>query len=116
MSRVPLSVRNDVVYDAIYVVVDRFSKIALYFPVTKTITASEVIDLLIDCVFTRFGFPDEIVSNRDPRFTSEFWSEMCFYAKMKRRLSTAFHPQTDGQTERQNQTLQEYLRAFYLET
>jgi hypothetical protein len=85
---------------------------ALYFPVKKTITATEVADILIDAVFTCYGFPAGIVSDRDPRFTSEFWSELCYYAKVKRRLSTAFHPQTDGQTERQNQTLQEYLRAF----
>jgi hypothetical protein len=112
MSGVPPSMRGGVAYDAILVVVCRFSKMALYFPVKKTITAPQLIDLLIDCVFTRFGFPDGIVSDRDPRFTSEFWSEVCFYAKVKRRLSTAFHPQTDGQTERQNQTIQEYLRAF----
>jgi hypothetical protein len=67
-----LSYRGDVVYNAIYVVVDRFSKIALYFPVKKTITASEVIDLLIDCVFSRFRFPNRLVSDQDPRFTSEF--------------------------------------------
>ena len=64
--------RGDIAYDSILVVVDRFSKIALYFPVKKTITAPQVIDLLIECVFTRFGFPDGIVSDRDPRFTSEF--------------------------------------------
>ena len=112
MSGVPLSKRGEVVYDAILVIVDRYSKMALYFPVQKTIKAAEVADILIDSIFTRFGFPKGIVSDRDPRFTSEFWSELCYYAKVKRRLSTAFHPQTDGQTERQNQTLQEYLRAF----
>jgi transposase InsO family protein len=112
MSGLPISVRGGVAYDAILVVVDRFSKMALYFAVSKTITASETADLLIDTVFSRFGFPSGIVSDRDPRFTSEFWSELCYCAKITRRLSTAFHPQTDGQTERQNQTLQQYLRAF----
>ena len=112
MSGVPLSMRGEVVYDAILVIVDRYSKMALYFPVTKTVKAADIADILIDSVFTRFGFPNGIVSDRDPRFTSDFWSELCYYAKVKRRLSTAFHPQTDGQTERQNQTLQEYLRAF----
>jgi hypothetical protein len=112
MSGIPISMRGTVAHDAILVVVDRYSKMALYFPVSKTITAAETADLLIDAVFTRFGFPSGIVSDRDPRFTSDFWSELCYYAKVTRRLSTAFHPQTDGQTERQNQTLQEYLRAF----
>jgi transposase InsO family protein len=112
MSGIPLSMRDGVAYDAILVVVDRFSKMALYYPVKKSITAVETANLLIDTVFTRYGFPAGIVSDRDPRFTSAFWSELCYWAKVKRRLSTAFHPQTDGQTERQNQTLQEYLRAF----
>jgi hypothetical protein len=88
--------RGGVAYDSILVVVCRFSKIALYFLVKKTINAPQVIDLLIDSVFTRFGFPNGIVSNRDPRFTSEFWSEVYYYAKVKRRLSIAFYPQTDG--------------------
>jgi hypothetical protein len=112
MSGVPLSMRGGVAYDAILVVVDRYSKMALYFPVSKTITAVETADLLIDNVFTRFGFPSGMVSDRDPRFTSQFWSDLCYYAKITKRMSTAFHPQTDGQTERQNQTLQEYLRSF----
>jgi transposase InsO family protein len=112
MSGVPLSMRDGVAYDAILVVVDRYSKMALYFPVSKTITAVQTADILIDRVFSRFGFPSGIVSDRDPRFTSEFWSDLCYYAKITRRMSTAFHPQTDGQTERQNQTLQEYLRSF----
>ena len=112
MSGVPPSLLRDCVYNAILVVVDRYSKMAVYLAVKKTITAEQTWSLLEDCVFSRFGWPEGIVSDRDTRFTSDFWSELCFYAKVKRRLSTAFHPQTDGQTERQNQTLQEYLRAF----
>jgi hypothetical protein len=52
------------------------------------------------------------VSDRGSLFTSHFWAEVCYATKIKRRLSTAFHPQTDGQTERQNQTLEQYLRAY----
>lgn len=58
------------------------------------------------------GLPDSIVSDRGSLFTSKFWSALCFHLKIKQRLSTAFHPQTDGQTERQNQTLEQYLRGY----
>ena len=100
------------VYDAILVIVDRFTKIARYVPVRKTIDAPELADTLIKAWVKDFGLPDSIVSDRGSVFTAKFWSSLCYYLKIKRRLSTAFHPQTDGQTERQNQTLEQYLRAF----
>ena len=56
--------------------------------------------------------PNSIVSDRDSVFTSKFWSSLCYFLSIKRRLSTAFHPQTDGQTEWQNRTMEAYLRAF----
>jgi len=89
------------VYNAICVIVDRYTKMALYLPIVKTITVTELADLFLNEVVRRFGTPRGIVSDRGSIFTSEFWSELCFAAKIKRRLSTAFHPQTDGQTERQ---------------
>jgi transposase InsO family protein len=52
------------------------------------------------------------VSDRDSVFTSQFWSDLCYLNRVHRKLSTAFHPQTDGQTERNNQTLIQYLRCF----
>ena len=58
------------------------------------------------------GLPDSIISDRGAIFTSKFWSSLCYFFVIKRRLSTAFHPQTDGQTERQNSTMEAYLRAF----
>ena len=85
---------------------------AWYIPTLKTVTASELADLFVDQVVRFFGLPTGIVSDRGSVFTSQFWSDFCFSAKVKRRLSTAFHPQTDGQTERQNQTLEQYLRAY----
>ena len=56
--------------------------------------------------------PDSIVSDRGSVFMSKFWSSLCYFLSIKRRLSTAFYPQTDGQTERQNSTIEAYLRAF----
>ena len=60
----------------------------------------------------KYGSPRGIVSDRDTRITSKFWAEVCSYSLIKRRLSTAFHPQTDGQTEILNRILENYLRAY----
>jgi hypothetical protein len=98
--------------DAIFVVVDRFSKMVRYLACTKVIDAPHMANLLYDDVFSKFGFPRSIISDRGSLFTSAWWSTFCHDLTVKRRLSTAFHPQTDGQTERQNQTLEVYLRAY----
>lgn len=113
ITGVPYSKNSDgVEFDAIFVVVDRFTKMALYIPCQKTIDASELADLFIKHVTARFGNPQSIVSDRGTLFTSKFWSTLCYALRIKSRLSTAFHPQTDGQTERQNQTLEQYLRSY----
>ena len=112
ITGLPPSKRRGCVYDAILVIVDRYTKMARYITTTKTVTAVELAELFYEEVICRFGVPKGAVSDRGSVFTSAFWSEMCYYLKMKRRLSTAFHPQTDGQTERQNQTLEHYLRCY----
>ena len=63
-------------------------------------------------VFNRYGFPEVIVSDRDPRFTSAFYTEWCRILRIRQNLSTAFHPETDGQSERFNRTLQQVLRCY----
>ena len=98
--------------DAILVIVDRFTKYTLMFPISTTMTASELAELFYNEVELQFGPPKGIVSDRGSLFASSFWSSLCFYSKIRRRLSTAFHPQTDGQTERVNQVLEQYLRCF----
>ena len=62
--------------------------------------------------FLRTIVPDSIVSDRGSVFTSEYWSSLCYEMGIKLRLSTALHPQTDGQTERQNQEVETYLRIY----
>lgn len=99
-------------YNAILVVVCRFSKYALYIPTTKNLTADGLATLLFYHVFRHFGLPGGIVSDRGSLFTSHFWRTLCHLMGVKRRLSTAWHPQTDGQTERQNQDVENYLRAY----
>ena len=98
--------------DAILVVVDRFTKYALYIPTTERITSDGLATLLLHHVYRLFGIPDGIVSDRGSLFTSRFWTSLCWALSTSRRLSTAFHPQTDGQTERVNQSVEHYLRTF----
>jgi len=104
--------RTNKPYDAILVIVDRFTKYVLYVATKKTLTASAFAGLVLDYVFRPFGLPSSIVSDRGSLFTSNFWTTFCVHLSIEQRLSTAYYPQTDGQTERQNQTLEHYLRVF----
>ncbi|KAF5230292.1 hypothetical protein FAUST_9880 [Fusarium austroamericanum] len=103
---------NDKYVDAILVIVDRFTKYSIFLPVSTEIDASGLATLFHQEVELLYGAPEGIVSDRGPVFTSGFWSALCYHSRIKRRLSTAFHPQTDGQTERMNQVLEHYLRCF----
>ena len=99
-------------FDGIVVFVDRLSKMFHALPVHSSITGEQTARLMIRRIFAYHGMPLTIVSDRDPRFTSEFWRQ--FWKGMGTRLSmsTADHPQTDGQTERANRTIKQMLRAF----
>jgi transposase InsO family protein len=116
ITGLPQSIWREQPVDAILVIVDRFTKYCLYFPVSTTINAAELAELFHNEVELIHGPPDGIISDRGSVFTSEFWSELCYVSRVKRRLSTAFHPQTDGQTERANQVVEHYLRCFIEET
>ncbi len=83
-----------------------------YIPVKVTIDAPGLAEVIIDVVVRHHGVSDSIVMDRGSLFTSKFWSSLCYFLGIKRKLSTALHPQTDGQTERQNSTMEAYLRAF----
>ena len=85
---------------------------AHYIPTHTSITAEGVARLIIKHVIRYHGIPKSIVSDRDSRFTASFWQELWKILGTKLNMSTAFHPETDGQTERQNRTLEEYLRSF----
>lgn len=108
----PSGLAGGVPFDAILVVVDRYTKMARYIPCHKTVDSPELAKLLWEQVFCLFGMPEGIVSDRGTVFTSQFWSALCYYLFIKQRLTTAFHPQSDGQTERQNQALEHYLRSY----
>jgi transposase InsO family protein len=99
-------------YDSILVVVDLLSKSAHFVPTRETITAKDLATLFRREVFRLHGLPDRIISDRGTTMTSEFWQQLMKLLNIKSAMSTAFHPQTDGQTERMNQVLEDYLRHF----
>ncbi|MBW0483617.1 hypothetical protein O181_023332, partial [Austropuccinia psidii MF-1] len=87
-------------FDSILVVVDRFSKMAILIPTYSTITALDLAQIFINHVYSKHGLPISIVSDRGSLFCSSFWTQLFQQLKISRDLSTAFHPETDGQTER----------------
>jgi Reverse transcriptase (RNA-dependent DNA polymerase)/RNase H-like domain found in reverse transcriptase/Integrase zinc binding domain/Chromo (CHRromatin Organisation MOdifier) domain/gag-polyprotein putative aspartyl protease len=99
-------------YDSIFVVVDRLTKMSHLVPCLKTTTAPQFARMFLDYVIRLHGIPDSIVSDRGSIFTSQFWTALSKSLSLDKRLSTAFHPQTDGQTERTNQTVEQYLRIY----
>lgn len=99
-------------YDAIFVIVDRFSKMAVFIPTTTETTAAHLADLVYRHIICKHGLPLSIVSDRDTRFTSAFWNHLWELCGTKLCMSTPNHPQTDGQTERTNRTLEQYLRIY----
>jgi Chromo (CHRromatin Organisation MOdifier) domain len=112
ITGLPPSKHQGNVYDSILVVVDRLSKMAEYIPARRDMTAVQLAEIFFERIALRYGMPKGIVTDRGSLFTSEWWGEVCQIAGAARRLSTSFHPQTDGQTERQNQTLEQYLRVY----
>ena len=99
-------------YDSILVIVNWLTKMVYYKPVKVTIDAPGLAEVIINVVMRHHSLSDSIVTNRGLLFTSKFWSLLCYFLSIKRRLSTIFHPQTDWQIERQNSTIEAYLQAF----
>eukprot|EP01018_Ginkgo_biloba_P010334 Gb_18706 [translate_table: standard] len=99
-------------HDYVYVVVDKFSKMEVFIPCKKTISGQETTNLFFRHVWVHFGLPTSIISDRDTQFLSHFWTALWGMMDTKLKRSTAFHPQTDGQTEVVNQTLVHFLRGY----
>jgi len=100
-------------FDSILTIVDQgCSKAAKFIPCNKTIDRTGVALEYLKHLVPWFGLPKRIISDRDPRFTSAFAKEMCKALGIQQNLSTAFHPQTDGQTERMNAWIEQYLRPW----
>jgi hypothetical protein len=88
------------------------TKMAIFIPCNESISAEGVADLYLCKVFPRFGLPSKVISDRDPRFISKFMRELCRLIGATQNMSTAYHPRTDGQSERSNQWLGQYLRPW----
>ena len=99
-------------YDGILTLVDRFSKLKHLVPINMEIGAKEAVGLVWREVIRLHGVPECLVHDRDPRFTAGFWTTFWKQLQMQLGVSTAYHPQTDGQTERENRTVGEMIRSF----
>ena len=99
-------------YDALYVICCTLSKMVHLIPTTKNVTAQQVARLYYDNVYRLHGLPKSIISDRDTKFTGDFWSTMQKLFGTDLLMSTAYHPQTDGQTERTNRTILQTLRNY----
>lgn len=99
-------------YDNICVVVDRFTKMAHFIPCKKAIDAKETAKLFIANVVKLHGLPRSILSDRGPQFESKFWDKFWKHLRVTPTLSSGYHPETDGQTERVNSIVAQYLRAY----
>ncbi|MCO5576936.1 hypothetical protein L7F22_030757 [Adiantum nelumboides] len=96
----------------ILVIVDRFSKMAHFIPCKKAASAPDIASLFVQHIFRIHGLPRSIISDRDPKFTGHFWTSLFKSLGTNLLFSSAYHPQTDGQTERVNQILEEMLRHY----
>ncbi|KAH7556815.1 reverse transcriptase [Bipolaris maydis] len=98
--------------DTVLVIVCRLTKGAKFVPTEETITADECAYEVSKAMVSEHGIPEEFITDRDKLFTSKYWSTFLAKLGVKKKLSTSFHPETDGQTERTNQTLEQYLRMY----
>jgi len=105
ITKLPLAQR----YDSILVVVDRFTKMAHFIPTTERTSAEVLAQLFRNNIWKLHGLPDSIISDRRPQFVAGIIKELNHILEINTKLSTVFHPQIDGQTERMNQELEQYL-------
>jgi hypothetical protein len=106
--------RTQAGYDSIWVIVDRLTKVAHFIPVKTTYSGAMLAELYMSRIVCLHGVPKKIVSDRGSQFTSKFWEKLHESMDTKLNFSSAYHPQTDGQTERTNQILEDMLRACAL--
>ena len=103
-------------HDGIWTIIDRFSKQAHFIPVKKNINAEQIARLFIQHIFKNHGLPQSIIGDRDPRTTSLFWRALFDNLVTKLKFSSAYHPQTDGQSEIANLSILDMLKCYAHET
>ncbi|KAL8124244.1 hypothetical protein AgCh_012039 [Apium graveolens] len=111
MDFVTVLPRTKTNHDAIWVIVDRLTKSAHFLPINERYTVDKLVDIYLKEIVVRHGVPVAIVSDRDLRFNSQFWRSFQECVGTRLNMSTAYHPQTDGQSERTIQTLEDMLRV-----
>ena len=99
-------------FDSIFVVVDKLTKVAHLIPVKTASTAPNIAHLFVKEIVRLHGIPARIISDRDAKFTSKFWQALFQSVGTQLNLSLAYHPETDGQTERVNQVIEDMLRSY----
>ena len=102
-------------HNAILVVVEKLTKSAHFIPVRDTYDVMDVARVFINEIVHLHGVPKKIISNRDPNFTSRSWTSMQSALGTQLNLSSAYHPETDGQTERVNQVMEDMLRMYVMD-
>ena len=98
-------------HDSIWVIIDRLTKNAHFLPVHTTYSVKKYVEIYLDQVIRLHGVPKMIISDRGAQFVARFWEQLQDSLRTKLIHSSAYHPQTDGQTERVNQILEDMLRA-----
>jgi len=102
-------------HDMILIAVDRLTKMAHFIPTTSNVTSKQTADLFLQHVFRYHGLPENIVSDRDPKFTARFWKNLNKALGVNMLMSTSAHPQTDGQSEATVKIIQKLLKPFCLQ-
>ena len=99
-------------YTDILVIVDRLTKQAIFIPTTGTVDATKLAQLFIEHVFAKHGTPSHVTTDRGVEFVSKFFKSLASNLDMKLHFTSGYHPEADGQTERTNQTLEQFLRIY----
>jgi hypothetical protein len=99
-------------FDCITTFVDSFNTVALFIPLSIHISAPQLARLFLDNIYRHHGLCRNIISDRDPKFTSTFWQRLFKSMQTKLNISSSYHPQTDGLTERIHRTIKQVLRSF----
>jgi len=112
VTHLPMSVRG---HDSIWVIVDRLTKCAHFLPINQKMSLDKLAELYIREIVRLHGVSESIISDRDPRFTSRFWQSLQNTLGTQLKMSSAYHPQTDCQSERTIQSLEDLLRTCVLD-
>ena len=99
-------------HDAVMVIVDKLTKLVMFIPTRTDMDTVTTAKLFFNHWYRWFGLPKKIISDRDGRFISKFWKELFRLTQTRLAMSTSHHPQTAGQTEKANRTLEEMIRHY----